>query len=160
MMKKWIHNVDDFIASIALVGVISITIVNVIFRYIFNMPILWAEEVSLALYVWLVFVGASSTMKRQGHIGIDYFVGKLPERIKKVTKILRSAVLYFVFFYVFIYLGFELAANAGAKVTPTLRIGYTWIDIAVPLGGVLITYHYTRHLIKSFQRDLPMKGDL
>lgn len=159
-MKKWLHNIDDFIASIALIGVVSITIANVIFRYIFNMPIHWAEEVSLAMYVWLVFVGASSTMKRQGHIGIDYFVEKLPESLKKVSKFLRSAILYFVFFYVLIYLGFELAANAGAKVTPTLRVSYIWIDVAVPLGGLLITYHYTRNLTKSSQQDLHMKGDL
>ncbi|WP_339226883.1 TRAP transporter small permease [Oceanobacillus sp. FSL K6-2867] len=160
MWKKWINNIDDFIASIALIGVISITIINVIFRYIFNMPILWAEEVSLALYVWFVFIGASSTMKRNGHIGIDYFVKRLPLSIQKVMKFIRMVVIYFVLGYVFMYLGSELAMQAGDKVTPTLRVSYIWIDVAVPLGGILIAYHFTRNIIKSFQHELPQKGDI
>ncbi|WP_373895055.1 TRAP transporter small permease [Virgibacillus natechei] len=160
MWKKWIHGIDDLVASISLVGVISITVTNVIFRYIFNAPVLWAEEVSLGLYVWLVFIGASSTMKRNGHIGIDYFVELMPDKMKRFVKFIRAGVIYFVLLYVFIYLGYELAAQAAYKVTPSLRISYQWIDIAVPIGGILMIYHFTRNLIQSSQNDLSKKGDI
>lgn len=160
MINKVLFKADDIIASIVLVGVVGITIVNVIFRYLFNAPILWAEEVSLAFYVWLVFIGASSTLKRNGHIGIDYFVEKLPKGMKVLTKAVRNIIIYFVFIYVFIYLGIKLTAQAGLKITPALGISYQWIDVAVPIGGILLVIHFTRKMIQSFQGKTEEKGDI
>lgn len=160
MLKKWFLNIDDVIASIVLIGVVLVTIVNVIFRFIFNSPILWAEEVAIAFYVWLVFVGASSTMKRDGHIGIDFFVEKMPYGVRKILKYVRLFVMYFVIIYVFIYLGIKLTAQAGLKITPALGISYQWIDVAVPIGGVFLLYHFTRNVKKSFQNNQTEKGDI
>ncbi len=158
-MKKILVNIDDLIASFMLVGVVVITVVNVIFRFIFNSPILWAEEVSLAFYVWLVFIGASSTMKRNGHIGIDFFVEKMPPAVKNGFKVLRILIMYFIFVYVFIYLGIKFTAQAALKVTPALGVSYQWIDIAVPLGGALLMYQFTKIIKKSFQNDAEQKGE-
>lgn len=141
---QW-NKIDDFLASIALVGLIGITVANVTFRYIFNAPIPWGEEVSLGLYVWFVFVGTGSAMKRDGHIGIDYFVEKMPSRLKKFMVGFRTIIIYFVLLYVFIYLGYELTAQAGDKVTPTLGISYQWIDVSVVVGGILTLYHFTKN---------------
>lgn len=159
MFKKILFKIDDIVAAIVLIGVVVITIINVIFRYMFNAPILWAEEVALAFYVWLVFIGASSALKRNGHIGIDYFVEKLPYKMKGVTKYLRNFVIYFVFVYVFIFLGIKLTAQAGLKLTPALGVSYQWIDIAVPIGGVLLVIHFTRGLIEASLVKSEEKGD-
>src|SRR5258706_12716479 len=45
--------------------------VNVVLRYWFLSPIAWAEELSLYLVVWMVFVGASVATRTRGHIAID-----------------------------------------------------------------------------------------
>lgn len=160
MFNKTLFKVDDIVAAVVLVGVVVITIVNVIFRYMFNAPILWAEEVALACYVWLVFIGASSTLKRNGHIGIDYFVEKLPSKMKRVTKYIRVFIIYFVFLYVFVFLGIKLTAQAGLKLTPALGISYQWIDVAVPIGGILLVIHFTRGLIEAYQVKSKEKGDI
>lgn len=160
MWKRGLNSIDDVIATIALAGLFSVTIGNVILRFVFNSPIPWGEEVSLALYVWVVFVGASSAMKRNGHIGIDYFVDRMPQGLKKVAMWIRALVIYGVTVYVFIYLGYELAAQAGPKVTPVLKIDYFWIDIAVPIGGILLTYHFTRVFIKSLRNNSVERGDI
>lgn len=149
MYKKWINNIDDAIATFALANLFVITMLNVILRFGFNNPIAWAEEVTLALYVWVVFIGSSSAMKRNNHIGIDYFVVRMPRTLQKISHAIRALVIYGVTLYVFVYLGYLLAAQAGAKVTPVLSINYFWIDIAVPVGGILITYHFTRQLINA-----------
>lgn len=159
-MKKFFYNVDDLIATLAFVGLISITFANVLSRYLFNSPILWGEEVSLALYVWVVFIGASSTMKRDGHIGISYFIDKLPPTFRTAMIVARNVMIYAVLGYVFIFLGSALSLQATDKVTPILRISYFWIDIAVVLGGILMLYHFTKNLSNSFSTDSSLKGDM
>ena len=44
---------------------------NVVLRYVFLAPISWAEELSLYLIVWIVFVGGSVAVRTRGHIAID-----------------------------------------------------------------------------------------
>ncbi|MEK3978520.1 TRAP transporter small permease [Psychrobacillus sp. FSL K6-2836] len=157
MIKKWINQIDDILATIALTGVLTITIVNVFYRFILESPFAWAEELTLGLFVWVVFIGISSSMKRGGHVGIDYFVEKLPKGLKLGAIIIRAAAIYFVLIYGFIYLGYDLMAQASAKITPVLGISYQWIDLAVPLGGLLTAYQFSRVLLKTFRQTSTQK---
>lgn len=152
-MKKLINQIDDVIGTLALIGILTITILNVFWRFILNKPFAWGEEVSIGLFVWLVFIGISSAMKRNRHIGVDYFVEKLPKPLKLVAIVIRAAAIYFVLLFVFVYLGYELMAQASSKLTPVLGISYQWIDLAVPLGGILTAYHFTRQLLKGNLHD-------
>ncbi|UFJ40295.1 TRAP transporter small permease [Brevibacillus humidisoli] len=149
MLKKWLVLLDDVLSVVSLTGIILLTIVNVFCRFVLNSPIAWAEEVTLGLFVWLVFVGISSTMKRDGHIGIDYFVRKLPKPLSAVSQMLRAGVIYYVLIGILLVLGYELMAQAGEKVTPVLGISYQLIDLAVPFGAILSTVHFTRRLIET-----------
>ncbi|MCQ9618103.1 TRAP transporter small permease [Paenalcaligenes niemegkensis] len=152
-MKHWLKNIDDIIATIAVIGVISLTILNVVSRYALNHPIQWAEELAIALFIWFIFIGVSSSMKRDGHVGVDYFVRKLPRPLKILSEIIRAGAIYFVLIYVFIYLGSKLAAQASDKITPILGISYEVIDIAVPLGGLLTLIHFTSQLVSKYRRE-------
>lgn len=157
MMKKWFDPIDDILSVIALTVISALTIINVIFRFVLNSPIAWAEEVTLGLFVWLVFIGISAAMKRDGHIGVDYFIQKMPRFLRILSKIIGAAAIYFVLIYVFMYLGMELTLQAGSKVTPVLGISYQYIDFAVPLGGFLTAIHFTIKLIRSFQAETDKK---
>ncbi|WP_077214960.1 TRAP transporter small permease [Bacillus dakarensis] len=157
MLKKWLDPIDDALSVVALAAISGLTIVNVICRFVLNSPIGWAEEVSLGLFVWLVFIGISSAMKRGGHIGVDYFIQKMPRPLQLVLTLIGAAAMYFVLIYVFIYLGWQFTAQAGSKITPVLGISYQYIDFAVPLGGLLTAIHFTINLIRSFQKDSDKK---
>ena len=62
------------IFSMIMVGA---TFLQVIFRYFFNHPLFWSEELSRYCFVWIVFVGAAIAVKHGAHIGVDYFVKHL-----------------------------------------------------------------------------------
>jgi TRAP-type transport system small permease protein len=158
MIMKWFNAIDDVISSIALSVIILLTGINVFCRFVLNNPITWAEEIAVGLFIWFVFIGVSSAMKRNSHIGVDYFVNKMPKPLRIVCSIIRAAAIYYVLIYVFIFLGYELTSQAVSKVTPVLGLSYQLIDIAVPLGGLLATIHFTRVLIKSFKTQSRQEG--
>lgn len=151
LIKRGLNAIDDVIATIALSGVIALTVINVTLRYVFSRPAPWVEEIALGLFIWAVFIGVSSAMKRGGHIGVDYFVNKMPRSARIVSEIIRAAAIYYVLIYVFIYLGYNLTIQASSKLTPILGIGYHMIDMAVPIAGVLATIHFTVSLIRSYK---------
>ncbi|GGK02494.1 tripartite ATP-independent periplasmic transporter DctQ [Lentibacillus kapialis] len=158
MIKRSLNAVDDAVSTIALVGVILLTGLNVLFRYIFNTPIAWSMEVALGLFVWFVFIGISSTMKREGHVGVDFFVKKLPTPLRIFSEFIRAAAIYYVLIYVFIYLGSNLTLTATGKLTPILGISYQWINIAIPIGGAITAIHFTRKLLIFLRTEFREEG--
>lgn len=157
MIRKWFNPVDDILSTFALTAISVLTIINVICRFVFNNPIVWAEEVTLGCFVWLVFIGISSAMKRGGHIGVDYFLNKMPRPLRIVFTVIGAIATYYVLIYVFVYLGMQLTSKAASKLTPVLGLSYQYIDIAVPLGGLLTAIHYTFNLVRSFRSDSQTK---
>src|SRR5690554_8231403 len=82
-LKSIIFNLDDIIAGVFLSALVVVTAIKMFMRYVAGDPLKWTEEVSLALIVWVVFLGASSVMKRNSHISIDFFVDFLPQKVRK-----------------------------------------------------------------------------
>lgn len=157
MIKKWFYTIDDGVATIALFAIILLTGTNVFSRYVLNNPLPWVEEITIGLFVWLVFIGISSAMKRDSHIGVDYFVKRMPRPLRILGNIIRAVAIYYVLFYVFVYLGYDLIATR--KITPILGISYKVINIAIPIGAVLTAVHFTRTLIRSFQAEFGKEGE-
>ncbi|MFP3917133.1 TRAP transporter small permease [Lysinibacillus telephonicus] len=151
LLKSFLKNIDDWIAVVSLAGIILLTGTNVILRYLFSKPIAWTEEVTLMLFVWLIFVGMSTAMKYNTHIGVDYFVEKLPKPLRIVADFIRILSIYIVLIYVFIILGVKFIGNVSGKVTPILTINYQYINIAVIVGAVFTIIRFTSQVITSYK---------
>ncbi|PAF14396.1 C4-dicarboxylate ABC transporter permease [Shouchella clausii] len=147
-MKRFFHHLDDYLGVLALSGIIVLISANVFFRFVLNSPITWTEEVSLALFIWLTFIGISSGIKHNSHVGIDYFVRKMPEKIRHYVQVARLVVILATTILVFVYWGAAFAIHGVAKVTPVLGISYTFINLAVPIGSLLAVFHLLKVFLK------------
>ena len=61
---------------------------NVVLRYGFNSGIVFSEEVSRFLFIWMVFLGAVLMLRENGHLGVRLVVKLLPLAGKKICKFL------------------------------------------------------------------------
>jgi TRAP-type C4-dicarboxylate transport system permease small subunit len=68
-------------------GITIILSVNVILRYLFSRPFHWAEEISVLLIVWAVFLGAGLVQKKDEHVAITYLFDLFPSKLKNITLI-------------------------------------------------------------------------
>ncbi|HLR52770.1 MAG TPA: TRAP transporter small permease [Candidatus Avamphibacillus sp.] len=158
-MKKAFYYLDDFVGSLCVSFIIILVGLNVLMRYVFISPIAWTEEISIALFVWMTFIGVSSAMKRGGHIGVDYFVRKMPFSLKVVSEVIRGFAIMLVLVYIFIVLGFDLIDASSRKKTTILGMQYKFIYFAIPIGGVLTAIHFLRDFVKRFKYLLDTRGD-
>lgn len=65
-----------------------ITFANVVARYVFNSNILWALELTVFLFAWLVLMGASYAVKKHVHIGVDVVINAVSPATRKVLAII------------------------------------------------------------------------
>ncbi|KUJ80656.1 C4-dicarboxylate ABC transporter substrate-binding protein [Ruegeria marisrubri] len=75
----------------ALLGLMTVvTFANVIARFVFNSNILWALELTVFTFGWLVLLGASYAVKKHAHLGVDAILNMLapgPRRIMALVSV-------------------------------------------------------------------------
>lgn len=76
MPVRWTQSLHRFAEAVAaaLLAVIFVAfIVQITLRYVFNWPVGWTTEVSLAAWLWLVLWGAAFVLRDDEEIRIDSF---------------------------------------------------------------------------------------
>lgn len=151
MSKKLLGNLDDWLANLAILAIVVVTVVAVVTRYLLNSPILWVEEILIALYLWAIMLGAASAMKTRKHISIDVFFMMLPKKAQRYAQYVNDSICIVVL-VVFGWLGLQLALESDDKITPILQISYLYVDLAVPVGCFWMAIYLLGHLINDMRK--------
>jgi TRAP-type transport system small permease protein len=131
------------INRLAIVGMLAamaiMVFANVVLRYTTGHSILWVEEASRYLMIWLTFIGAAPVLRYGAHIGID----TLQERFPRRAPVIRAAIamLLLVFFLVMTVLGVRYSMLTWAQTTPVLELPVGAVYLAMPIGFALLTLH-------------------
>ncbi|RVU38537.1 TRAP transporter small permease [Hwanghaeella grinnelliae] len=91
-----IDAIEETIIAVLLGLMTLLTFCNVIARYLFNSNILWALEVTVFLFAWLVLIGVSYCVKKNLHLGVDVLVGMVPQPTRRFVT-LAAALICLVF---------------------------------------------------------------
>ncbi|MCP5085309.1 MAG: TRAP transporter small permease [Rhodobacteraceae bacterium] len=76
----------------AILGIMTlITFANVVARYGFNSNILWALELTVFLFAWLVLLGAGYAVKIGAHLGVDAVLNMVNAPARKVLGMITAA---------------------------------------------------------------------
>ena len=88
---------------VALVAMMAIVTFDVILRYFFNDPTVWAGEVASFLTIWVVFFGLGQNMRQGDHIRIDVITNLLSRRMRLVLDVFAHAIA--IVFSVVLFMG-------------------------------------------------------
>jgi C4-dicarboxylate transporter DctQ subunit len=95
-LSQVIDDIEETGIAVCLGLMTLITFANVVARYIFNSNILWALELTVFLFAWLVLMGASYAVKKHIHIGVDVIINAVsPAKGKALTILAVVACLAF-----------------------------------------------------------------
>jgi TRAP-type transport system small permease protein len=125
----------------ALLGAMSVMVfANVVLRYTTGDSIVWAEELSRYLMIWLTFLGAGLVLRYGGHLAIDNMQDLVPAR---GARILRALILLCVaaFALVMLWLGTVYIVRAWAQTTPVTELPFGLVYSALPLGFLFLLIH-------------------
>ena len=90
--KSFTDRIEETLIS-GILGVMTlITFANVVARYGFNKNILWALELTVFLFGWLVLLGASYAVKKGSHLGVDIVVNILAPKSRRVLGLVAVSI--------------------------------------------------------------------
>lgn len=150
----FLMNFDILLASAILAILIFLTFLGVVWRYIFNAPFTWLEEVQTSCMVWIVFAAAGAAFRTGNHVAIEMVVDLMPEKMQKVMEWFISIVVVVVIGYLFFQsIGFVQVFLKSGRSTSMLKIPYAAVyGIAiVSYIDMIISYFYS--IIKGVKSE-------
>lgn len=146
-MTQWLNRAEcAFLALnrwaviLALAAMASIVFTNVALRYLTNNSIIWAEEVSRYLMIYMTFLSAGLALRQ----GLLVAITQVHSRFGlTVGRIIRLAMLMIMLLFCLwmVWSGVEYMNRMGRQVTPSTRISFAYIYQAMPLGFGLMALH-------------------
>lgn len=94
--KSFFDKIEEALIALLLGLMTIITFANVVARYAFNSNILWALELTVFLFGWLVLLGASYAVKKNVHLGVDAIIVLLPQTVRRTFGLI-SVTLCIIF---------------------------------------------------------------
>lgn len=149
-IEKFINDLALNLSAIGIIAIIAIIFVNVILRYLFNSGLVWVEEFSRYIIIWVAFIGSSLAVKDNKHVSMDAVFNILPASKKRIACIFIFAVSGIVTTGM-LALGI-MHAFSFVK-TQQVSIALDWfpmwlVVICVPIGGLFMTIFYF-HLVQK-----------
>jgi TRAP-type C4-dicarboxylate transport system permease small subunit len=148
---------------IALLAAMAVMVfANVALRFLTDHSILWVEEASRFLMIWLTFLGAGIVLRYGAHVGIDTLQEKFPRQAPALRAAIFAVLL--VLFATMAWLGLRYAMLTWGQTTPVMQLPFGAVYLALPIGFALMIVHlllmaapYVRH--KRFLADDEFDAD-
>ena len=121
----------------AFLCVILFTIAQVFFRFALDAPLVWSEELSRLLIVWITFLGAAVVAWDGRHLNIDVGFALLPPRTRRIVRIGNAAIAC-VFLAMLIWPTWRLVKIENFSELGALELPSGIVRLPVAIGAVLM----------------------
>jgi len=83
-----------------MLGAVGVNLANIVGRYVFARPFIWAEEVMQFLDVWAVMLGAAVITREASHLRMDALHHLASPRVRRALDLFADVVAFAVVTYV------------------------------------------------------------
>lgn len=127
----------DWFLIFGVVAAFIEVLLEVMFRYVLNRPLVWGGELSQTILVWITFIGAASVLYRGGHIAIDFLLPLIPSDGARRLIRLAGSLAILLFAAVGIWAGWKVVGRTWSMRTTAMQIPSGILYLAFPVGCLL-----------------------
>ena len=148
-----VAGVLNFIFKVFMVLFLVLTVVlvfivctDVVLRW-FGHGIIWADEMSRMLMIWMAFIAMALGVEVGSHVEITMFFAMLPKKFQKVWTVVNHLITIAIGCFI-IYYGILIIGIAGkGKLEIVRALPKSVLYLTIPVGGFFITYFALMHLL-------------
>lgn len=144
------------LVGLLLMAITVLTILQVIFRFLLDSPLVWSEEVARLSIVWMTFLGAAVCCWDGTHLKVGSLADRLPGRMGTAVHVLSGAMIL-TFLVVLVWTSVPLVQISNLYEIGALDIPVSWFRAPVTVGGgLMIVFLLARWwVIRKQGRDGP-----
>lgn len=123
---------------------------EVVARYFFNAPTVWAAEIAQLFLIWGTFLSMARVLRRGQHIRIEVLTAALGETPQRYLRVFSLSVIALFSLWVIGY-GWEIAHDSlerGRSTGTMLNIPNWWSQMIIPAGFSLLLLQSLAELLR------------
>jgi TRAP-type C4-dicarboxylate transport system permease small subunit len=90
---RWLYRRAENVLAVMLAAMFAAFLLQIVFRYLLNLPIGWTNEVSVMLWIWLVLWGAAFVVREEEEIRFDLFYASARPRTRRIMFLIAAVSL-------------------------------------------------------------------
>jgi TRAP-type C4-dicarboxylate transport system permease small subunit len=122
----WLRRRAENVAAAMLAVMFAAFIMQIVFRYFFNLPTGWTSELTVVLWLWLVLWGAAFVLREDEEIRFDLISGAARRRARIAMGIVTALALV-VLYGVSLKPSFDYVAFMKVEKSSYLKIRMDWL---------------------------------
>ena len=144
-LKIWFKTIDTITekmgrgVSLLIFGIMIITTVEVVLRYVFNHPTMWVWPINRQLFGLFILFAGIYTMHKEDHIKVEILYDLFPPKVKSIAKYI-ALTSFLLFIIALILQGSRMAWNAWLvkeKLSGAFRFPVYPLKILIPVTAFL-----------------------
>lgn len=140
-------NFETYIGTACFIVIMILLFAQVVSRFTFG-AITWTEELSIQLFVAMVYCGVSAAVPKRKHLRVDALLNAVPFKAKKAMLIISDIIFIGFNTYVsYLYIS-TIVPNLGKSVTSLLRIPKALVYSLIPILLTLTTIRLIFNIFK------------
>jgi TRAP-type C4-dicarboxylate transport system permease small subunit len=123
---------------------------SVMMRYLFNRPIAWIVEISSYLMLYITFLGTAWLLRREGHVEIDLFTGRLTPKQRAILRSVTSVggtIVGFVLTWKGVLITIDYFGR-GVMAMDILNTPQYLLMAIIPIGGFLLMIEFILRIFR------------
>jgi len=137
----WLRRRAENVAAAMLAVMFAAFIIQIVFRYFFNLPTGWTSELTVVMWLWLVLWGAAFVLKEDEEIRFDLISGAVGPRARIAMGIVTALALV-ILYGLALKPSFDYVAFMKVEKSSYLKIRMDWLFsiYVVFLVAVIVRY--------------------
>jgi TRAP-type C4-dicarboxylate transport system permease small subunit len=127
---------EEYIVALFIAAITFLVFISAVGRGLRH-PLNWAQDVSLLLFAWVVFLGADVALRRADFVRVDMLISRFPWKLQKFLYYFFY-IIAIAFLLIMIRFGFPLCFENVKRLFQTLGISYSWATVSAPVGSILL----------------------
>lgn len=149
-IRRILDNIEEIIGAALFIAMFAILVAQIVFRQIFNSPLVWSEELAILLFVYVGMLGVSIGIKYRQHVFIDFLYNKFSGKGLKIANTFIQTIV-FIALVAMIQIGYKLFLRKKMFQLIALKISAGWMYVALPLIATLMLIRFIQVLREDYK---------
>ena len=149
-ISYWVSKSLECVVGTMFLVIVLTTIAQVLFRFILNTSLVWANELAILMMIWAVWLSAAIGIYRKAHIGMTFIRDCLPILVRKSVSILIDCCVL-VFLVVLGIKGMDVVQSLEGMTLVSIPLPREVMAAPAPVGAALMAFFLIPILVKDFK---------
>ena len=157
-MLRWLKHRAENVAAGLLAVMFAAFIIQIVFRYVFNFPVGWAAELTVATWLWLVLFGSAFVLSEQEEIRFDLIYSAVRPRTR-IGMAIVSALALVILYGASLKASFDYVSFMKVEKASYLKVRMDWMYSIYIVFLVAILARYLWRLVQLLRGHDPEAPD-